>query len=228
MTTSRAGSAAASASLPVLDMCWNQIGVRGDRSCPKLNEAVHCHNCSVFSAAAQTLLNRPADPAYLSELTAFVSEPLQTRKGTDSSAVLFRTGGESFALETGLVIEVGDAVAPRRIPHRSNEVLVGLIHVQGRLELCISLCGLLDLPRPRSTPGQPVRVLVASCAGQRWVFLVDSVAGIQRYHRSQLVEAPATSRAGHACVSGLIAAEGSLFALLDLARICDRIKERLR
>lgn len=217
-----------SLALPVVDACWNQIGVRGDRSCPKLIQAIHCHNCQVFSAAAQTLLDRPADEAYLAELSAFVSEPLQTRKAADRSAVLFCVGGEHFAIDTESVIEVGDAVAPRRIPHRSDDVLVGLIHIQGRLDLCISLCGLLDLPRPRSVLTTLVRVLVASSAGQRWVFLVDTVTGIQRFHHDQLVEAPASSRAGNAFVRGLVAHEGALHGLLDLGRVCERVKERLR
>lgn len=220
MTSSRAS--------PVIDDCWNQIGVRGNRSCPKLSEAIHCHNCPVFAAAAQTLLDRPADDAYLVELAGFVSEPLQPRKAADCSAVLFGTGSESFAIDTEAVIEVGDAVAPRRIPHRSSEVLVGLIQIQGQLELCISLCGLLSLPRPRGVPTSLVRVLVASCAGQRWVFLVDSIVGIERFHRSQLVQPPATSRAGQSFISGLIAYEGVLFGLLDLPAVCQRVEERLR
>ena len=32
--------------------CWNRIGVRGDASCPELEQHVHCRNCPVYSAAA--------------------------------------------------------------------------------------------------------------------------------------------------------------------------------
>ena len=29
---------------PDLQDCWNQIGVLGDRSCPLLNQVIHCRN----------------------------------------------------------------------------------------------------------------------------------------------------------------------------------------
>ena len=51
------------------DACWNRIGVQGDRSCPRLMEAVHCRNCPVFSAAGQQLFQREAPPEYLDEWT---------------------------------------------------------------------------------------------------------------------------------------------------------------
>src|SRR5436305_2082413 len=31
-------------------LCWREIGVAGDRSCPKLPEVVHCRNRVVFPA----------------------------------------------------------------------------------------------------------------------------------------------------------------------------------
>ncbi|MEM7650108.1 MAG: chemotaxis protein CheW, partial [Cyanobacteria bacterium P01_A01_bin.70] len=33
--------------------CWNQIGVRGDRTCPTLETVIHCHNCPVYSQAGR-------------------------------------------------------------------------------------------------------------------------------------------------------------------------------
>jgi len=40
-----------------IDDCWNEIGVRGDRSCPRLKEHGHCRNCPVFSSAAAVRLD---------------------------------------------------------------------------------------------------------------------------------------------------------------------------
>ncbi len=46
------GYATFGSDLPSVDDCWNRIGVRGDRSCPKLAEHIHCRNCPVHAAAA--------------------------------------------------------------------------------------------------------------------------------------------------------------------------------
>ena len=32
-----------------IDDCWNRIGVHGDKSCPLLDEHVHCRNCAVYA-----------------------------------------------------------------------------------------------------------------------------------------------------------------------------------
>jgi len=220
--------------LPVVDPCWNRIGVRGDRSCPELRSAIHCHNCRVFAGAAQALLDRPVDAAYLAELTSFVAEPAATRKLADQSAVLFRIGAEAFAIETAAVSAVADAKPPRRVPHRQSELFSGLINIDGRLELSISLRGVLGLPAgPERTGGEArqasVRVLVALVAGQRWVLPVDVVVGVARFHPSNLVAVPATARRranGH--VTALLPSGDEHFGLLDLARICEQVQERLR
>ena len=46
------------AALADVDDCWNRIGIRGDQSCPKLPEYVHCRNCPVYASAARRLLDR--------------------------------------------------------------------------------------------------------------------------------------------------------------------------
>ncbi|OZI19646.1 hypothetical protein CAL26_18760 [Bordetella genomosp. 9] len=49
-----------------IDDCWNRIGVRGDRSCPRLAEYIHCRECPVQEEAAKNLLYRAqADTAVL-------------------------------------------------------------------------------------------------------------------------------------------------------------------
>ncbi|WP_454689387.1 chemotaxis protein CheW [Achromobacter aloeverae] len=45
-----------------IDDCWNRIGIRGDQSCPRLREHIHCRNCPIYAAAATRLLDRAAFP----------------------------------------------------------------------------------------------------------------------------------------------------------------------
>ena len=214
--------------LPVID-CWNRIGVRGDRSCPELPAVIHCHNCGKFTAAAQTLLDRPAAREYLAELAEFVAEPIAKRKLADCSAVLVRIGSEHFAIATGAVQEVAEVAPPRRVPHRGNRVFEGLVNVRGQLELCVSVAGVLGIPRQRQDQVQTPCALIVTHAGQRWVLLIDAVLGVQRFHQSQLIEPPAASRRSETpYVTALVTHEGEHFGWLDVARLCGDLADSVR
>jgi chemotaxis-related protein WspD len=231
------------ASLPVIDDCWNRIGVRGDRSCPKLPEHIHCHNCEVFASAAQTLLDRPALSDYTAELTQFVAEPAASRRLPDQSVVLFAVAREGFAVPTACVVEMTDVERPRPVPHRVNAVFRGLVKIRGQLELCISLRGLLGIAAPdaaaiatsqapagaadRATERLPV--LVVAFEGERWAWLVDSVSGVHRYESGSVLESPSASHKTPSFVSGLIPrADGQHYGLLDVARVREQSLESLR
>ncbi len=54
--------------------CWNRIGVRGDHSCEKLREHVHCRNCEVYAAAARNIMQRVLPNGYQSEWAQHVSQ----------------------------------------------------------------------------------------------------------------------------------------------------------
>ncbi|HEY6881559.1 MAG TPA: chemotaxis protein CheW [Polyangiales bacterium] len=215
--------------LPVVDSCWRSIGVRGDRSCPKLTQVIHCQNCDVFSDAARSLLGREASPEYLRELTGFVAEPAETRKLANQSALLFSLGREGYAVWAREVLEVAEVARPRRIPHRTSRVFLGLVTVQGRLELCMSLRGLLGLPEDSGPPPDRQRVIVVSHAGARSVFAIDAVRGMHRVHSTALLDVPATSaRRTNAFVSGLLAHQSERYAVLDVARACQSAVEHMR
>src|SRR5262249_19302391 len=53
--------------------CWNHIGIAGDRTCPELIPLIHCRNCPVFAAAAQSFFNRPAPEGYLAEWSRWLA-----------------------------------------------------------------------------------------------------------------------------------------------------------
>jgi chemotaxis-related protein WspD len=216
--------------LPVLeDGCWKTIGVRGDRSCPKLPAHIHCHNCEVFASAAQTLLDRPAQPEYIAELTQFVAEPAASRSVPDQSVVLFTVASEGFALPTACVVELTDTGRPRPVPHRDNAVFRGLVKIRGQLELCISLRGLLGIVAPDTHTGERLPVLVVALEGERWAWLIDSVSGVYRYQSTAMLESPSASHKAPSFVSGLIPHESKRhFGLLDMQRVRERSLEALR
>jgi len=213
--------------LPVLDDCYRTIGVRGDRSCPKLAEVVHCHSCEVLTSAAQRLLHRAAPDAYVAELTALLAKPVEASRATDRSFVLFSIGDERLALPTRDVAEVAVAPqAPRRVPHRSSAAFAGLLNLHGQLELCFWLEPLLGAQRA----ADPTRwyAIVIAFAAERWVVLADHVEGVHRTHEGALLPPPPCSaRKEAALVTGLVESQGKLWSLLDVQRLCARLAEPL-
>src|SRR5208282_1093127 len=135
--------------------CWNRIGVSGDRSCPELISFVHCRNCPVFAAAARSFFNRPAPEGYLAEWSRWLagsddhdagktdkrhedSEGLQSH-GAGLSVLIFRLGAEYLAFRTQVLAEVTRLHPVHHVPHRSNQILAGLVNLRGQVELCVSL-----------------------------------------------------------------------------------------
>jgi chemotaxis-related protein WspD len=136
--------------------CWNRIGTSGDGSCPELQRHIHCRNCPVFASAARAFFDRPAPGDYLAEWTQWLArseEPGGQDAGDELAAgerdrvgvLIFRLGNEWLAFRTQTIAEVTLPRPVHRIPHRSTDVLIGLVNLRGQLQLCISLSGLLGV-----------------------------------------------------------------------------------
>ena len=179
------------------ESCWSRIGVWGDMACPELETAVHCRNCSVYEAAGRNLLERAGPEGYLEEWTAVLAKEEVARAVGEESVVLFRLGREWLGLSTQVFSEVIEDRVVHRLPHRSDEVFRGLVNVRGEIRLCINLAALLGLAAEDGQDQQVShiaygRMIVAEYAGQSWVFAVDEVHGIHRYHADELGELPVT------------------------------------
>jgi chemotaxis-related protein WspD len=185
--------------------CWNQVGVAGDRSCPELKTVIHCHNCPVYSAAGRSLLEREPPSGYLDEWT----DLLKSEKDRDIeidrqlistariSVVLFRLGGEWLALSAQLFKEVMPMSVIHTLPHRSNNIFMGLVNIRGEIQICISLKAFLeletvDITRERISPVIYERLVVVDKQGSRWVFPVDEIYGIHYLPPDELRNVPAT------------------------------------
>jgi chemotaxis-related protein WspD len=179
-------------SLPIVD-CWNQIGVKGDRSCPKLKVAIHCHNCEVFADAARAFLDRPAPPDYVSEVGESLARAEGVKPAESLSAVLFEVGDQLLAIDTKAVVEVTSPRRAHRVGHRNGRVFSGLVNIHGQLELCCSLSGLLHVDAgPGDGPG--ARMLLIEHEGLRWSFQVAAVHGVHRFEPADVTPVPATSQ----------------------------------
>ena len=78
-----------------------------------------------------------------------------------------------------------------RIPHRSNSVLAGIVNLQGQVQLCVSLHGLLGVT---AAPASSSRLVVLRDAdrAETWAFAADEVVGVRRVPRSQWRSVPST------------------------------------
>jgi len=182
---------------PVVNDCWNRIGVRGDQSCEELPQQIHCRNCPVYAAGAADLLDGDAPAAYMADWTAHFARPKPEEHRDTRSVVIFRIASEWLALPTPAVMEVASVLPIHSLPHRQNGSVLGLASVRGELLVCVSLAefvGLASAPAgdrdPRGTGYQ--RLLVIRGEDIRVVCPVDEVHGVHRFSARALKDVPAT------------------------------------
>jgi chemotaxis-related protein WspD len=181
--------AVASGGMPI-DTCWKTIGVRGDNSCPRLEQYIRCLNCPVFSNAATVLLDRYALQREPSELVY----PPRAQVLPSRSLMVFRIAGEWLALATHCLVEVAPSQAVHSVPHQRSRTLLGVANVRGTLAPCIGLHELLGIEEtlggaaPGAVGRAVPRMLILAAQGGAVVAPVDEVEGVRRYEE-QLIEA---------------------------------------
>ena len=206
-----------------VDDCWNRIGVNGDRSCPKLEEHVHCRNCPVFARAARGFFDRGAPEGYLDEWADLLGRPAERGMIDDSALLVFRLGGEWLALGLSFVSEVTIPRPVHRVPHRTNRVFSGLVSLRGQLQLCVSLHGLLDVDptNPSDEVSANLRLVVIRKDSDTWAFPAEEVAGVHRVAVDRLQKVPSTLSSPTGSFSRAVFAwgEGRSVDVLDEGRL---------
>ncbi|MGY4531100.1 chemotaxis-related protein WspD [Pseudomonas sp. TE3786] len=177
-----------------VDDCWNRIGIRGDKSCAKLLEHVHCRNCEVYAAAATRLLDRYS---LSQEHVALYDQAKDMSEQVTRSLIVFRLEDEWLALATRTLVEVSPLAPIHSLPHQRSRALLGVANVRGALVPCVSLSELLALPAALAkTTGRVLpRLLILAAPGGNVVAPVDEVLAIHAFPEQQLLEASA-SQAG--------------------------------
>ena len=200
---------------PAVDACWTRIGIAGDGSCAELERVVHCRNCEVYAHAGRQLLDQTPPPGYLDEWATQLAAVETDGDSAALSTVIFRLGAERLALPTAIFVEIVDMRPVHRIPHRSDATLLGLVNIAGELQLCVSLAALLGTAPGGETAGRP-RLAVIERDGDRWVFPVDELLGVERIEQRALGTPPATiARDAAALTTALFPWHEATVALLD-------------
>ncbi|HWJ76138.1 MAG TPA: chemotaxis protein CheW [Kaistia sp.] len=186
-------------------------------------------------ASARTLLDRPLPPGYREDWarhfagTAAVSDRVADSASADQTVVIFRIGAEWLALSTALFHEIAE---PRRIhslPHRRDEMLLGIVNVRGELLVCVSLAALLGIGDGSSGERSDriktfARMVVIGREGRRLAFPVDEVHGIHRYAAGDLTGTPATiGKAAARFATAMISWQGRSVGRLDDQLVLDAL-----
>jgi chemotaxis-related protein WspD len=218
--------------------CWNRIGVWGDRSCPELIPAVHCHNCPVFAAASRRFLDNAPPPGYLEEWTERLITPIEEEATDLQSVLIFRLREEWLALRVEVLLEVTTVRPVHRVPHRMG-LLAGLVNIRGELHLCVHLAQLLGAngkavqvgsvtPHTEDQRGQS-RMIVVEHDGDRWVFPVDEVDQVYRLSKAELAGTPATlARSANRLTESVFTRQERSIGLLQGARLFQMLRAKIK
>jgi chemotaxis-related protein WspD len=204
----------------VVEGCWKEIGVQGDRSCPELNVHVHCRNCDIYAGAAARLLEIDSPADYVEEWTGYVAMRSTASESIRRSVLIFRIGTEWLALPSPVVDEVSDLRTVHSVPHRRRDTMLGLVNIRGELLVCMSLGRALGLDAPGGPSGPPglvqQRMLVLRRNNARAVCAVDEVHGLHSFKVSKLKDVPATVARGAAThTTGVLEWKGRSVGMLD-------------
>jgi chemotaxis-related protein WspD len=211
--------------------CWNEIGVRGDSSCPKLEQHVHCRNCPVYSAAALALFDRELSADQVGQATRQVARKELAAELDARSVVVFRLGAEWLGIPTIGFREIASERTIHSIPHRMGDTVLGVANVRGELLICVSLQRALGIERrvePKAERALPKRLLVLKNDGHCLACPVDEVHGVEPFRGSEYQDAPATvAKAQTAYTKAVVAWQGKSVGVLDLELIFYKLNRGL-
>lgn len=104
------------------------------------------------------------------------------------SVVIFRLSQEWLALPTIYFKEVIHRRSIHSLPHRRSPLLLGLINLNGELQVCINLHALLEIEPIPSSP--QTQMIALTKEKDVWVFPVDEIEGIDQWNLSDIKEVP--------------------------------------
>ena len=223
--------------VPTADLqdCWNQVGVQGDGTCPRLVEFSHCRNCPVYCSAAARLLHGEPPADYLTEWTARLARPHAVASEPNTASVMiFRLGAEWLALPASIFQEVAEPRPVHSLPHRRGKILQGLVNIRGELVVCISLAGTLGIDEKITVTNADARhtayrrLVVVGTDGGRLAFPVTEVHGIEGFAPSQLLPVPETlALSASRYTRGILAWQGRRVGCLDDASLFTTLNRSL-
>lgn len=146
----------------------------------------------------------------------------------ERTVLVFRVGGERLALDLGAVASVSDWRVVRTVPHRRDPSLLGIVNIDGELQICVSLEALFDLPPPDlAQPAASARLLVLGRGSREWVVPVAEAIGLKQVVFEELSPVPSTlAKSTSPYVRGLFDMDGQNVGVLDEELLLASLRRR--
>ncbi len=161
------------------------------------------------------LWERPPPEGYVEEMTAiFRKEAQEEDTGRKEPYFIFRLCQHRFGISPKVVKEAVILKPIHSIPHNTNEILRGVVNIEGRLTPVISLEKILGLKdREEYSLGK----MVVFCIGQNeWVAEVAEIEGIYPIDSEHLQNIPVTLlKSPNHYLKGIAVIQGENTAILD-------------
>lgn len=179
---------------------------------------------SRFESAVDRLLNRLAPTNYVEEWEQLLGrEKGESKQSSDSAVVIFRLQSEYMALTSMAIGQISTMRAVHRIPHLKGSLVKGVVNVNGRLRLHVSLEELLEVKNSQETDhGSEYAMrderpmILFEREGEVWTFGVSEVMGVFPCDLSRLKNVPVTvSKSNANYIKGVIHWRDKDVALLD-------------
>lgn len=184
--------------MSAIDDCWNKEGIYGSLQCAELKSIIHCRNCEVYENAAKAFFKREASEDYRQEWMKHLASPVTEQPENSFSVLVFRIGKELFCMASTCVAEITQEKPVHIIPHRSNNILRGIVNISGRVHLCVSVGALLGIEHGgtevlAADEKRFKRMIAVKDRSDVWVFPVDTVYEMIRVSEDCLEKVPETA-----------------------------------
>ena len=187
---------------------------------------------------ARTFFDRQPPPQYLEEWVQRLAQPEERVEQDLQSLVIFRLHDEYLAVQTRSLVEVTLTQSIHTIPHRTNEVVLGLVNVRGQLRICVSAHGLLgvaspaanestyrnEVPQAAQLEKSQQRMLIIHERSEQWVFPVEAVLGVHRLPATGFRPVPATFGKAGAFSQAVFTWESHTVGYLDEDRFISALR----
>lgn len=184
----------------------------------------------LVDSAADKLLGRPVSDDYIEETTSVIShEAAPSPPRIEHTVIVFRLGKEWLALATDVFCEVTERHIIRRIPHRTKDILKGLVNLDGQLSLCIDLAKFLEVELlPIQTMPDKQKFVAIGQNQQKWVFPVDDILGLFPCNTETLETVPVNiEKSTSNYLKGICLFEGKRVSVLDESLLFYGLERRI-
>ncbi|GAB4071535.1 purine-binding chemotaxis protein CheW [Ancylobacter sonchi] len=192
------------------------------------------HRDAAHQAAASRLLDRALPPGYREEWARYFAEVPDEEAAAEASEVaerrilVFRLADEWLALPAGLVQEITEPRPRHTLPHRRDQLVLGVVNIRGELLVEISFAALIGLGEAEGEAESRItafpRLVVLGHDRRRVAFRVDEVHGLHQHAARDVLALPATiGKAASSFATSMIAWQGRMLGRLDGELVLDAV-----